>query len=91
MSFQQGLSGLNAASKSLEVIGNNVSNANTVGFKQSTTKFEMYMPTHFRVVAVRKLVLVQKSLKCNKPLHKGISPVPIIHSISPSMAADSFV
>ncbi|MEO8419130.1 MAG: flagellar hook protein FlgE [Methylophilaceae bacterium] len=39
MSFQQGLSGLNAASKSLEVIGNNVSNANTVGFKQSQTHF----------------------------------------------------
>ncbi len=39
MSFQQGLSGLNAASKSLEVIGNNVSNANTVGFKQSQTNF----------------------------------------------------
>ncbi|HZV99097.1 MAG TPA: flagellar hook protein FlgE [Methylophilaceae bacterium] len=39
MSFQQGLSGLNAASKSLEVIGNNVSNANTVGFKQSQTQF----------------------------------------------------
>jgi flagellar hook protein FlgE len=39
MSFQQGLSGLNAASKSLEVIGNNVSNANTVGFKQSQAQF----------------------------------------------------
>lgn len=39
MSFQQGLSGLNAASKSLEVIGNNVSNANTIGFKQSAAKF----------------------------------------------------
>lgn len=39
MSFQQGLSGLNAASKSLEVIGNNVSNASTVGFKQSKTQF----------------------------------------------------
>lgn len=39
MSFQQGLSGLNAASKSLEVIGNNVSNANTVGFKQSQAIF----------------------------------------------------
>ena len=39
MSFQQGLSGLNAAAKSLEVIGNNVSNANTVGFKQSAAKF----------------------------------------------------
>lgn len=39
MSFQQGLSGLNAASKSLEVIGNNVSNSNTVGFKQSQAQF----------------------------------------------------
>lgn len=39
MSFQQGLSGLNAASKSLEVIGNNVSNASTVGFKGSQAQF----------------------------------------------------
>lgn len=39
MSFQQGLSGLNAAAKSLDVIGNNVANANTVGFKQSRAEF----------------------------------------------------
>ncbi|SDK12407.1 flagellar hook protein FlgE [Methylophilus rhizosphaerae] len=39
MGFQQGLSGLNTASKSLDVIGNNVSNANTVGFKQSRAEF----------------------------------------------------
>jgi flagellar hook protein FlgE len=39
MSFQQGLSGLDAASKQLEVIGNNVSNANTVGFKESRAEF----------------------------------------------------
>jgi flagellar hook protein FlgE len=39
MSFQQGLSGLNAASKSLEVLGNNVANASTVGFKQSQAQF----------------------------------------------------
>jgi len=39
MSFQQGLSGLNAASKSLDVIGNNVANANTVGFKISEAEF----------------------------------------------------
>ena len=39
MSFQQGLSGLNSASKTLETIGNNISNANTVGFKTSTAKF----------------------------------------------------
>jgi len=39
MSFQQGLSGLNAASSNLDVIGNNVANAGTVGFKESTTQF----------------------------------------------------
>jgi len=31
MSFQQGLSGLNASSKNLEVIGNNVANATPEG------------------------------------------------------------
>ncbi|MEP7296653.1 MAG: flagellar hook protein FlgE [Burkholderiales bacterium] len=43
MSFQQGLSGLNASSKNLEVIGNNVANANTVGAKGSRAEFgDMY-------------------------------------------------
>ena len=43
MGFQQGLSGLNTSSKSLEVIGNNVANANTYGFKNSRTEFaDMY-------------------------------------------------
>lgn len=39
MSFQQALSGLNAASRTLEIIGNNVANASTVGFKQSAASF----------------------------------------------------
>ena len=39
MSFQQGLSGLNAAAKNLDAIGNNVANASTVGFKQSQAQF----------------------------------------------------
>lgn len=39
MGFQQGLSGLNAASKSLDVIGNNISNASTVGYKQGQAQF----------------------------------------------------
>ena len=39
MSFQQGLSGLNATSKSLDVIGNNVANANTYGEKTSRAEF----------------------------------------------------
>ncbi len=40
MSFQQGLSGLNAASKYLDAIGNNVSNSSTVGFKGASVQFE---------------------------------------------------
>lgn len=39
MGFQQGLSGLNASARALDVIGNNVANANTVGFKESQMHF----------------------------------------------------
>ena len=39
MSFQQGLSGLNATSKNLEIIGNNIANANTYGSKVSRAEF----------------------------------------------------
>ncbi len=39
MSFQQGLSGLNGASKSLDVIGNNIANSSTYGFKASRAEF----------------------------------------------------
>lgn len=40
MAFQQGLSGLNAASKALDVISNNVSNTSNVGFKQASAQFK---------------------------------------------------
>ena len=39
MSFQTGLSGLNVSSKSLDVIGNNIANSSTVGFKFSRNEF----------------------------------------------------
>ncbi|KAK48438.1 flagellar hook protein FlgE [Caballeronia jiangsuensis] len=43
MSYQQALSGLGAASSDLDVIGNNIANANTVGFKQGAAQFaDMY-------------------------------------------------
>lgn len=43
MGFQQGLSGLSISSKSLEVIGNNVANANTYGAKAARAEFaDMY-------------------------------------------------
>lgn len=39
MSFQQGLSGLNASSKNLDVIGNNIANSGTYGFKGARAEF----------------------------------------------------
>lgn len=39
MGFQQGLSGLNAAARNLDVIGNNVANTNTVGAKSARAEF----------------------------------------------------
>lgn len=39
MSFQQGLSGLNAASKNLDVIGNNIANSGTYGAKGARAEF----------------------------------------------------
>ena len=39
MSFRTALSGLNAAATDLQVIGNNIANASTTGFKQSRAEF----------------------------------------------------
>ena len=43
MAFQHGLSGLNASSRNLDVIGHNIANASTVGMKTSRAEFgELY-------------------------------------------------
>jgi len=39
MSFQQGLSGLNAAARTLDVIGNNLANSGTIGAKSARAEF----------------------------------------------------
>ena len=39
MSFQQGLSGLNATAQNLNIIGNNIANASTYGSKTSRAEF----------------------------------------------------
>ena len=39
MAFTTALSGLNAASKNIQVTGNNIANANTTGFKKSRAEF----------------------------------------------------
>ena len=52
MNFQQGISGLNAASRNLEVIGNNIANANTVGAKGSRVEFaDVYANAALRQVS----------------------------------------
>ena len=54
MSFQHGLSGINAATKQLNAIGNNVSNANTVGFKGSRAEFaDMFAANFYGVAATQ--------------------------------------
>ncbi|WP_248800758.1 flagellar hook protein FlgE [Pseudomonas sp. MWU13-2105] len=46
MSFNIGLSGLSAASKQLDVTGNNIANVNTTGFKKSRAEFaDVYSAT----------------------------------------------
>ena len=39
MGFSQGLSGLSAAAKALDVVGNNIANSQTVGFKAGSVAF----------------------------------------------------
>lgn len=39
MGFSQGVSGINAAAANLDVIGNNIANAGTIGFKSGTVQF----------------------------------------------------
>jgi flagellar hook protein FlgE len=46
MSFEQALSGLNAATQNLDTIGNNVANASTVGYKDGRAEFaDVYAST----------------------------------------------
>ncbi len=45
MGFQQGLSGLNASSQQLDVIGNNIANAGTVGSRVHKHNLLMSMRT----------------------------------------------
>lgn len=39
MAFSQAVSGLNAAATNLDLIGNNIANSATYGFKSSTASF----------------------------------------------------
>jgi flagellar hook protein FlgE len=52
MPFQVAISGIKAAADDLNVIGNNIANANTAGFKRSRTEFaDVYAVTHLGVAS----------------------------------------
>lgn len=46
MSFTEGLSGLHAASENLSVLGKNIANASTVGYKSSSIDFTNVLASH---------------------------------------------
>ena len=85
MSFQQGLSGLNASAKQLDVIGNNVANSSTVGFKQGQAQFsDMYaaslsgsgaatVGTGVKLAAIMQQFTQGNITNTNNPLDTAIS------------------
>jgi flagellar hook protein FlgE len=46
-SFNTALSGLNASSNALNVVGNNIANANTIGFRSSSVTFSDVFASHY--------------------------------------------
>ena len=91
MGFQQGLSGLNSSAKQLDVIGNNVANANTAGFKQSQAQFsDMYaaslsgsgavqIGTGAKIAAVAQQFTQGNITNTNNPLDTAISGQGFFH------------
>src|SRR5574343_908667 len=71
MSFQQGLSGLNAAAKQLDVIGNNVSNASTVGFKASRAEFSDLYATSLYGVSDTEYGIGAQTMKVAQQFQQG--------------------
>ncbi|GGY06669.1 flagellar hook protein FlgE [Paludibacterium paludis] len=75
MGFQQGLSGLSAASKQLDVIGNNVANASTVGFKQSRAEFaDMYATSFYGVASTAAGIGVNTAAVTQQHTQGNITP-----------------
>src|SRR5690554_6934773 len=60
MGFGQGLSGLNAAAQTLDVIGNNIANSGTAGFKGATTKFADIYATSRVGLGVQTTAITQR-------------------------------
>lgn len=75
MGFQQGLSGLDAATTQLNVIGNNIANAETVGFKGSRAEFgDMFVSSLYSVSSTQVGIGVQTEAITASTSQGDISP-----------------
>ena len=91
MSFQQGLSGLNAAARNLDAIGNNVANASTVGFKSSGLIFADVYANSLRARACRRPSASAPQLpRCRATSGRATCAAPAIRSTSRSTASGFF-
>ena len=59
MAFNTGLSGLRAASVDLDVTGNNIANASTVGFKGSKVQVVQKGPVQFKLDVTHALLALK--------------------------------
>lgn len=59
MAFSQAVSGLNAAATNLDVIGNNIANSATYGFKSGTASLPICLPVPKSVWALKLRVLLR--------------------------------
>ena len=71
MGFQQGLSGLRASSTSLDVIGNNIANASTVGFKAAHAQFSDIYARSFHTAAAQQVGIGAMVMRVQQQFTQG--------------------
>ena len=73
MSFQQGLSGLNASSRALDAIGNNIANSGTVGFKGANAQFSDIYAASLNGTGSSQVGIGTNVSRCGPDVHPGQS------------------
>ncbi len=71
MAFSQAVSGLNAAATNLDVIGNNIANSATYGFKSGTASFADMFAGSKVGLGVKVAVVTFRTLQMARPPTPG--------------------
>ena len=72
MAFSQAVSGLNAAATNLDVIGNNIANSATYGFKSGTASFADMFAGSKVGLGGKKLLVSLRTLPMARPPTPGV-------------------